>query len=363
MKLAVLCFSQAGEELARRLAVGLEGLGYQVSVSSKSKHAQAPMEESLGQWTRARFADSDGIIYIGALGIAVRAIAPYIVSKKTDPAVVVLDDTAKYAISVLSGHLGGANELTLAVSGLVGAAPVITTATDRHEKLAPDVFAKKNGCVIDSMAAAKNVAAALLTGAQVGLISAFPADVKKAPPEVDLYQDGNAAAVMVISPFQRDYEAACRGWEETLWLIPRALTLGIGCKRGTDAARIEAAVNEALAAAGADRRAVAGAGTIDLKADEKGLLDFCQKWELPLKIYTAEELEAVPGDFHGSEFVKKTTGVDNVCERSAKLCASQLKADEEGENPFDETELLTDKFCKDGVTVAIGIRKWRIRFE
>ncbi len=131
-------------------------------------------KESTKEWAGKQFESADGIIFIGATGIAVRSIAPYVASKKTDPAVLVTDECGKFVISLLSGHLGGANELALQAAEALHAVPIVTTATDLEGKFAVDVFAKKNNCHIFRMKEAKEVSAALLAGEKVGFYSEFP---------------------------------------------------------------------------------------------------------------------------------------------------------------------------------------------
>ena len=178
MKIGIISFSAAGESLADKLYSGLaERLeGAKIVTACKSKYAQEPLEGSHVKWTGERFADSDGLIFIGAAGIAVRAIAPFLKDKKTDPAVVVMDDRGRFAISLLSGHLGGANTLAETAAEITGAVPVVTTATDNHGKLAPDIFAQKNNCQIGSFVTTKDMAAALLNGEEIGFVSDFEID-------------------------------------------------------------------------------------------------------------------------------------------------------------------------------------------
>lgn len=119
------------------------GKGYTAEIYKKSKYLDDSIAESTGIWAGRHFETDDAIIFVGACGIAVRSIAPYVASKKSDPAVLVIDECGKFVISLLSGHLGGANELTLEVAELLGAVPVVTTATDLHHRFAVDVFAKR----------------------------------------------------------------------------------------------------------------------------------------------------------------------------------------------------------------------------
>lgn len=181
MKISIISFSRSGYRIGEMLSWFLGEGGHEVEAFTKSKYTKKildesqveaddkafrnvkefakPIDSSLRDWTGRRFAQSDAIIFIGACGIAVRSIAPFVSSKKTDPAVVVIDEQGKFAISLLSGHIGGANELTEEISNLLHATPVITTATDINNKFAVDVFAKTNGCYISDMTMAKEISA------------------------------------------------------------------------------------------------------------------------------------------------------------------------------------------------------------
>lgn len=176
MKIALICFSLTGQETGEKLCRSLETIGMTVVLDKKSKYLPDSIKVSTSAWAGKKFADSDALIFIGATGIAVRSIAPYVASKKSDPAVLVIDECGHFVISLLSGHLGGANELALKVAEILHAVPVVTTATDLHHRFAVDVFAKKNNCSIFNMKAAKEVSAALLAGRRVGFYSEFPVE-------------------------------------------------------------------------------------------------------------------------------------------------------------------------------------------
>ena len=157
MKAAVISFTKAGYELGRKIRDWLQERGYEAEAAVKCRDLEESIPESLDQWTRERFAEVDALVYVGAAGIAVRAIAPYVQAKTLDPAVLVIDEQGAYCIPLLSGHLGGANELALALAAAFGMEPVVTTATDRNGKWAVDVFAKKNGLLIRDMGKAKRI--------------------------------------------------------------------------------------------------------------------------------------------------------------------------------------------------------------
>ena len=169
MKAGIICFTEHGVLLAEQLINGLAAHGILCEAWPKKKEYRSALpvevaflEGTLSEWTAEQFRSKDLLIFIGSTGIAVRSIAPYVQSKKTDPAVIVVDEQGRHAISLLSGHIGGANELTLLVAELTGAEPVITTATDLHGKFAVDAFAARRNLYMDSMPAAKEIAAALV---------------------------------------------------------------------------------------------------------------------------------------------------------------------------------------------------------
>lgn len=289
----------------------------------------------------ALFNAVDALIFVGACGIAVRAIAPFVRSKTSDPAVIVVDERGQYVISLLSGHIGGANRLTKRIAQAVGATPVITTATDVNGRFAVDEWASRNGLVIASMQMAKRFAAEILQR-DLPVHSDFP--ILGGLP-CGLYRGEEGTVGLSISCKKR------APFAQTLKLIPPKLYLGIGCKRGTALERIRTAALHALEAEDLFSEAVAGVASIDVKRDEAGLLEFCGEWRLPIRFYSAQELMQVRGEFSASAFVRNTVGVDNVCERAAMLAA--------GEN----AELIVKKTCLDGVTIAVAQAEWSVRFE
>lgn len=326
MRAAIIAFTGRGAELGRTLA---DELGATLHVPARFAGAvDAEAYGSLECWTAERWDDSEALIFVGAAGIAVRAIAPHVRDKFTDPAVVSVDELGDFVIPLLSGHVGGANELAARIASTTGGKAVISTATDVNGIFAVDVWAKEHGFAITDRVLAKEVSAALLEGKQVGFASDFGDDCP-AGLVSELTELGVCVTCrMAAGPFAR-----------TLRLVPPRLTLGIGCRRGTGTEDIEAAVDEALR--GIDPAAVRAVATIELKKDEAGLLEFCRKRGLCLVTYTAEELAAAVGSFTPSAFVKSVTGVDNVCERSAVLAGGRL---------------LAPKQAKNGVTVAVAMR-------
>jgi len=296
--LHLISFTGKGQRLAERLAGALNG-----------KAVRCGQSQSLADWTCENFQAGNALIFVGAAGIAVRAVAPFIQSKATDPAVVALDEGGRFAVSLLSGHLGGANDLARRIAALCGAQAVITTATDINGVFAVDEWAKRQNCAVLNPERIKNVSGTLLAGGQVEVSTRWP--IAGTPP------DG-----------------------VTLTLAPRIVTLGVGCKRGTSLEALECAFSAILKQERVIGESVCRVCSIDLKKDEPGLLAFCEKHGLPFITFSAAQLSAVEGDFPASDFVRQVTGVDNVCQRAAVFGSGG--------------SLIGTRYAAGGVTMALA---------
>lgn len=297
MIIRLLAFSEKGLSLAQGLASALDG---------KAQRCNAPL--SLADWTARAFAEAEALVFVGAAGIAVRAIAPHVRSKVSDPAVVVVDECGHFAVPILSGHLGGANELARRIARLTGATPVLTTATDANGVFAVDEWARAQGCAVVHPERIVRVSSRLLAGDTVFLRSDWPVQGK--PPQNVALADG-IPCDFALSIHPVDAQA--------LHIVPRIAHLGVGCRRGIAAEALEAALQALLNHSGICEQAIVGACSIDLKQNEPGLLAFCRGHGWQLRTFSAEQLRAAPGEFTPSAFVQSVTGVDNVCERSAVL--------------------------------------------
>lgn len=321
-EIAVLSFTDRGEALAEKLCRQLGGTAAQ---------ARRIPQFSLAQWTRDSFSQKDAIVFVGAVGIAVRAIAPFIRSKAEDPAVVAVDECGRYAVAVLSGHLGGANDLAREIAGICGGEAVITTATDRRGVFAVDEWARRQNCAVVNPEAIRRVSGAILAGRRVRVHSEW--EIQGDPPEgVELTQAGDCEIWVSLNPPP----------EDALWLTPRIAVLGVGCRRGVPAERLERAFQGLMERSGICPQSIVGAATIELKKEEPGLQQFCRQHGWPLCVYSAEELREAQGSFSPSEFVSRITGVDNVCERSAVLASGG--------------SLRCPKTAGDGVALALAVR-------
>ena len=339
MRAAVFYFSQQGGNTARRIASCLRET-YTCRLFAPAKYAGAgatPITGGLSACTGPLMQTENALIFVGACGIAVRAVAPHLRSKAEDPAVLCIDECGKFVIALVSGHIGGANRLANALAAAIGATPVITTATDVNGRFSVDAWAAEHGVALGSLAAAKKVSAAILVR-DIPICADAPI---RGPLPAGLYPGQEGALGISVSVHTK------KPFQETLSLIPRALTLGLGCRRGTSQEAIEQAVQLVFAAHALDLRAVRCAASIRLKADETGLLAFCAAHGYPAKFYAPETLAALAGEFTPSAFVQKTTGVDNVCERSAVA---------------DGGMLIVKKTACNGVTVAVAETPWEVQF-
>lgn len=353
MKISIISFTKVGMELSERLAelIGAEcelftkcSAGTD-SISTVSERIPY-IKEHISDWAKEQMRQRKALLFIGACGIAVRAIAPHVTDKLHDSPVLVMDEGGGYVIPILSGHVGGANELAGQIAQKTGAVAVITTATDLHQVFAVDIFAKKNNLFIENREGIARVSAKLLAGEKITMAverghllpdSFLPEQVRLVS-----YPPTEAVDVLIAPPPER---------EAVLVLRPKEYIIGMGCRRGKEAEKIEAFVLRSLECAGIKMQQVAALASIDVKSREEGLLTWCGKEKLPFLTYTAKELNEVSGRFQTSAFVEEKVGTDNVCERAAlRAC---------GENG----RLVYEKHAEDGMTIAIAKRIWSVTFD
>lgn len=337
MRINIIAFTECGEELAKRISnlkICFENESVDFNVVLKDKEI---VKES--------FDRREPLVFIGACGIAIRLIAPFVKDKLTDIPVLVIDEKGMNVIPVLSGHYGGANELAGIIADAIGATAVITTATDINDKFAIDVFAKKNDLLITDKSAIAGISSKVLNGEKITFfieknklgdkIRQCLLKEKDASNIFEFTDDGNVDIDVCITSQNINQNTG------KMVLIPKRYVLGIGCKKGKSFEEIEEFVLGVLKEKDIDINLVSKAASIDVKKDEEGLILFANKYKIKFVTFTKEELENVNGNFSASEFVKDTVGVDNVCERAA------VKASEE------MGELTVKKIAKDGITLAV----------
>ena len=319
MKLACVTFTRAGQLLAERLRAALTDEVEMFTAADYQTHLPRI------------FAAFDGVVFFAATGIAVRLIAPFLVSKVSDPAVVVVDDLGRYAISLVSGHLGGANALTRQIAAILNCQPIITTASDGRGFEALDLWAQRLQLEIENLHDLKTITALMVDGQPIQLIAEIPVALDYP----QLVAQNPAGRVYVTSQTRLADDVPC------CVLRPKNLYAGVGCRRGTSADGILAALAQVFDAHQRSLRSLAVLASIDLKHDEPGLLEAAQRLGVPLRFFPAAVIRRVQAQFAASSFVEAAVGVSGVCEPCAVLAANG--------------PLIVGKTISAGVTVAIAI--------
>ncbi len=372
MQISVVSFTKNGVELSKKLAdlwkerlknrpecdrdvfsdvTGREEMTLYTKCSGQAgKDAAGPVifvEQGVGEWTGEQMRAGRTLLFIGACGIAVRAVAPHLTDKLHDSPVLVMDEKGKYVIPILSGHFGGANALAVGIAEAVGAVPVITTATDINRRFAVDLFAKKNSLTIVNKDGIARVSSKALAGQEItmsietGHISEgckIPSGIRMAPYPPEAYVD-----VLITS--REDFA------DTALLLRPKEYVVGIGCRKGKEAEKIEAFLLQSVREAGIFPEQICAVASVDRKKDEQGLLLWSRKHRVPFLTYTAKQLNELEGEFQASAFVLEKVGVDNVCERAAKKACGPGGT------------IVYGKHAEDGMTVAIAKREWSVAFD
>lgn len=304
-------------------------------------------EENLTEWTKEGFEKHLPILFIGACGIAVRTIAPFVKDKLEDSPVLVMDELGEYVIPILSGHMGGANEWARLISKAMDATPVITTATDVEKKFSVDVFAKENGLRIMNREGIRKISSKILKGEKVSVSieKGIEITTDSLPQELNLVTEEDAFADIRIVTAKTASQTKPSISTQSLLLITKPYILGMGCRKGKTFEELKTFLEKHCPY---DLKDCLGLATIDLKQKEIGLLELATYYHLPFFTFSAEELKEVKGDFTPSEFVAEVTGVSNVCERSAMKVAG------------DWGELVLQKIAEDGMTLAIATKNPQI---
>ena len=351
MKTAYFYLTEEGGLLAHKLAAVHPGDIYN--------------KENFKENLRAGFKEYESLVCIMATGIVVRILAPLIVHKTSDPAVVVLDQKGKHAISLLSGHLGGANDLAREMASISGGEAVITTATDVAGELSFDTFAKKYDMAIENIEQLKHISGALLSGKKVNVFT--DKNVEKLYPELVEEQNRGTLHVFPLSKFFEIYniesdipaviidegfptklttvsDIAIPPAAPVLYLRPRTICAGIGCKRNMEQQPIEEALLQTLKEEGIHPLALKCIATIPLKSDEPGIIGTAANRHVPLQIIPTEEIEALDISKLGiatSEFVASQTGVLSVSTACSYIASGR-------------GTILRDKAKYKGITIALS---------
>lgn len=320
MKCACIAYTKAGEAVAKRIKDGIgdvtifKNSGYDGGIKSIMGY----IFESYGR-----------IVFVCAAGIAVRMTAPYLKDKTKDPAVVVVDDMGRYAISLLSGHIGGANELAGEVAGILGAEAVITTASDIRSIESVDMFAKRYGLEIENMKDVKDITAIMVNGGAINFVSEIKASINYGNISESEYE----GCILITSK----EKVQC----SKLFCIlrPKNLNIGLGCRRGKSKEEILKAVQEVFKANNLSIKSVKSVSSIDIKKNETGIIEACEALACRFNIFSAKDIRPVEDRFDKSPFVESVVGVSSVAEPCACLAGGKL---------------IVKRTAYDGVTVAVA---------
>ncbi|WP_431809347.1 cobalt-precorrin 5A hydrolase [Brevibacillus agri] len=331
---AIVAITKHGVEMARDLAQKFPGtdLYYMSKFARGDEEARGIQlfSNSVRMLFPALWPVYKGLIVIISLGAVVRMIAPLLEDKKKDPGVVVVDDRGENVISVLSGHLGGANELAREVAAIMGARPIITTASDVQKTIPVDLFGRRFGWEWDSADKLTPVSASVVNEEHVAVVNEsgerdwwmhdtpMPPSIKEYASIAEAQAAKPHAALVVTHRLLAPEEQTIL--DNGVLYRPKVIVLGMGCNRGTSAEEIEAVIRETLDELQFSLKSVKALATIELKKDEAGLLAVCEKYGWPFVWYSPQELNQVEIS-EPSETVFKFTGAYGVSEPAAKLYA------------------------------------------
>jgi len=349
MRVAVIAITRNGALLGQRLREGLGGTELHVSgryAGQAGKERLCFDPEQLRERIAALWKECDGVVFVMATGIVVRMIAPLLESKETDPAVVVMDDAGRFAISLVSGHLGGANELAERCAFICGARAVITTATDANQLPSFDMLAKEQGWVIDDISRVKLLNSLLLDNEEIAVVD---------PSGRTRCWFHGRCRLSYYDTFAEAIDSSARGFlfvtnrhlppqtqpGSLLLLRPRNLVLGIGCNRDTPLEEIDGFVSGYLKRIFLSLKSVRCIATASAKRGEAGLIAFAERLGVPLVFYESDELNSAAVPSPPSQHALAAIGATGVAEPAAILASGG-------------GTLLLKKVKSDNVTLAIA---------
>ena len=352
----IVAITKQGTETALKIKQALTVFDLPSKVYAPAKYAQisvVPLEQKFGEFVNENYGKVDAIIAVMAAGIVVRAVAPLLESKLTDPAVVVVDVCGRFAVSLLSGHYGGANQLTKLVAEGIGATPVITTASDAMERQSVDDLARELHLSIENPESLAPVNAAIVN--RDNLIIVVLGDVKIQLTKLGAFEVKKADTVEQAAEIVNSYDAGAVVTRKDLtkskftkpvtFLKPKTVSVGLGTRKVIAEDAIVEAVETVLARADVPLERVDRLATICIKKDSESMINAADKLGLKLEFI---DIDAIRNFTHadlspGSEIVKRNVGVGGVCEQVALIVAGGEKA-----------RLILKKTKMNGVTVAIA---------
>lgn len=350
---SIIAVTRRGARLGGQLLSSLPNSELYVPKKFSAESGSHGFEESVGEVIRREFGRSRDLVLIMATGIAVRSLASEMKGKYKDPAVVVVDESGRFVISLLSGHLGGANALAETMASSIGAQPVITTSSDVSGNIALDLLGRDFGWQIENRSNLTRASAALANGDEIGLYQdAGETDWKGKMPEnihpfstLDALMDSSREAGLIITDRVLSHKHRAL-LERAVVYRPRSLVVGIGCNRGTSAPQLEEAVTHVFRENALSLKSMRKIATVDLKRDEEGILVFAQNHDLEIDFWGKDDLEKEACPSEPSEAVLENIGIPGVCEPAALLSSGN-------------TQLLVPKTKLGDITIAIA----RLPFE
>jgi precorrin-4 C11-methyltransferase len=358
--LAIVSLTKQGTALAAKLEPNLsQNSAKPIEVFAPVRFAEASMQAYKGkplELVRELFSSRTNLILIMPLAVAIRAVGALAQDKHSDPGIVVLDEAGRFAISMLGGHVGGANRLATQVAALTGGQAVITTASDIQNLPALDLLGQEWGWQIANPAHLTAASAASVNGELVGVWQETgqvelwsrweAANLQHSPAPEPLTATEFKAALVITYRQPAVFQAALQ--EKAVFYHPPSLVLGVGCRRGVSSAKIEQTIQAVLAEYGLAFAAIESLASVDLKRDEEGLLEFADKYKFPLKFYSAEALNQVEATkLLSISAAQRLLGVQGVAEPAALLASGA-------------TSLLVAKVSDQDVTVAVAVRNFSL---
>lgn len=298
-----------------------------------------PVKGKFKKFVGEIFYKYDYLIFIMATGIVVRSICPYIKDKTKDPAVIVMDEKANNVISLLSGHIGGANEMTIKLSDYLNSNPVITTATDVNNKSSLDMIIKELDAYIDDFKEnVKRVNSYLLEGRKVGIYMDDNYDIDTRG--FVLIKDKNNISDIDTLIYITNKKYIDINHKDIIKITPKNIVLSVGCRRHTDSNLMYESFKDFLDTNNIDEKSIKMVGSVDLKKDEMAIIDLANKLKVKFEIVPREEILKVEDKFEKSEFVKKSIGVYSVVEPVSYI--------------LSDKNLIVNKTKYKGITFGLG---------
>ena len=348
-KIAILSITNNGRELALRIKEIMKDVDvFFIKKDTDYKNDEViVVNQGLKEFIPQVFDKYDYLVFIMATGIVVRTIAPLIISKFSDPAILVMDEKGNNIISLLSGHMGGANEMTLYMSDLINSHPVITTATDVNKKSSLDMIAKKlNGHIDDFRDNVLKINSMLVNNEEVHLY--IDGNYKINHQGFTLYDektDLDKVRNLVVVTNKKDINKILNKNienlnEKIIKVTPKDIVIGVGCKKNTNSDHMKNSLIKFLAEYNIDINAVKEIGSIEIKKDEKAIIDLAKFLDVKFKTFSVEEISKVDHLYEKSDWVKKNVGVYSVSDPVAHL--------------LSEGRVIINKQKYDGITFSIG---------